>query len=270
MSAAPTGATGATDALVARDVEASHGARRVLHGTSVAIPRGALTAIVGPNGAGKSTLLSVLAGLHRADRGEVRLDGRPIGAWTARERARRLAWLSQHGEADGDLPVREVALLGRLPRHGLFGAPDAADRAAADAALRELDADALAARPLRALSGGERQRVLLARVLAAGAPTLLLDEPAAHLDPPHRRVLVHALRRRAREGAAIAAVVHDLGLALAADRVVAMAAGRVVAEGAPGDAALRDALERTFDDAIRIVAVPGPDGAPRWVALQRD
>ncbi len=247
------------------------GGRRVLDRVSLRLRAGAWTAIVGPNGAGKSTLLSTLAGLRAPDAGTVRLDGRPIGDWPARERARRVAWLSQHGEADGELAARDVVLLGRLPHHGLLGAPGPADQAAADAAMRETACEAFAGRRLASLSGGERQRVLIARALAVGAPAMLLDEPTTHLDAPHQRALLRGLRTRAAAGATVATVLHDLGLALAADRLLVLAGGRVVVEGTPEDADVRAALARAFGDAIRVVRLEAGDDAPaRWIAVPRD
>lgn len=241
------------------------GGRRVVDGVSLDFARGRWTAIVGPNGAGKSTLLSMLAGLRRPEAGRVVLDGRPIEAWPARERARRLAWLSQHGEADGDLTVRDVVRLGRLPHHGLIGAITPADEAAVDAAMRETECDGFATRRLSALSGGERQRVLLARALAVEAPVLLLDEPTTHLDAPHQRALLRSLVARARGGAAVVAVLHDLTLALGADRLVVLAQGRLQAEGSPDDAAVRDALVAVFGHAVAIERLGGAEG--RWVAV---
>jgi iron complex transport system ATP-binding protein len=257
--------------LEADAVRVALGGRTVLDGVSVHLEAGRWSAIVGPNGAGKSTLLSALAGLRRVEAGAVRLDGRAIGEWPARERARRVAWLSQHGEADGELAARDVVLLGRLPHHGLFGAPDAADLAIADAAMRETECDAFAARRLGSLSGGERQRVLIARALAVDAPVLLLDEPTTHLDAPHQRALVRGLRARATAGAAVATVLHDLGLALAADRLLVLVAGRVAVEGSPDDAPVRAALARAFGDAIRVVRLEAGDDSPaRWIAVPRD
>jgi iron complex transport system ATP-binding protein len=247
------------------------GGRTVLERVSVRLAPGAWTAIVGPNGAGKSTLLAALAGLRRVDEGVVRLDGRPIADWPARERARRIAWLSQHGEADGELAARDAVLLGRLPHHGLLGAPGAADLAAADAAMRETECDAFATRRLAALSGGERQRVLIARALAVGATVLLLDEPTTHLDAPHQRALLRGLRARAAAGGTVATVLHDLGLALAADRLLVLAGGRIAIEGPPHDAAVRATLAAAFDDAIRIVRLEAEASAPaRWIAVPRE
>jgi iron complex transport system ATP-binding protein len=242
------------------------GRREVLRGVSLAVHAGQWLALVGPNGAGKSTLLSVLAGLRRPDAGQVRLSGRPLADWPARERAQRLAWLSQHGEAQGDIAAADVVRLGRLPRHGLLGAPDAADEAAVTQAMVETECLPFAARRLNQLSGGERQRVLLARALAVQATVLLLDEPTTHLDAPHQRALLRSLVARTRAGAAVAAVMHDPTLALCADRVVVLQAGRIVADGRPADAALRNAMVSVFEHAFSIEAV-AVDGSTRWVAV---
>ena len=256
-----------TPLLSAQELCCSIGGRRVVDAVSLALRPGEWLALVGPNGAGKSTLLATLAGVVPASGGSVALDGRALSDWPRRERAQRLAWLAQAGAADGDLSVREVVRLGRLPRHGLLGAPDATDAASVRAALQEMEIEPLAERRLAALSGGERQRALLARVLAVGADVLLLDEPTAHLDAPHQRALVRGLRARAGVGAAVVTVLHDLGLALQADRVVVLAGGRVRADGAPSDPALQAGLEAAFDHAFAIVELPArphdamrPDG----------
>jgi len=228
------------------------GGRQVLDRVSVALPAGQWVAVVGPNGAGKSSLLSLLAGLRQPLAGQVRLRGRPLSAWPAGERARQMAWLAQQGEAEGDIAARDVVRLGRLPHHGLLGAPGPADEAAVDAAMAETECSAFARRRLSELSGGERQRVLLARALAVQSPVLLLDEPTAHLDAPHQRALLRSVAQRALAGAAVAVVLHDLTLALAADRVWLMNAGRLVADAAPGDPALHAALVSVFQHAVAI------------------
>jgi iron complex transport system ATP-binding protein len=258
----------ATLPLRAEGLRLRLGAIPAVDDVSLSLHLGQWAAIVGPNGAGKSTLLSLLAGLRRPDAGEVFLQGRALSTLPARERARGLAWLAQQGEAEGEIAGRDVVRLGRLPRHGLFGAADAADEAAVDRALAETEATAFADRRLSELSGGERQRVLLARALAVDAPVLLLDEPTTHLDAPHQRALLRGLAARARSGVAVAAVLHDLTLALAADRVLVMARGRLQADGPPADAGLRAMIEHVFDQAISIEPIPTAAG-PRWVAVPR-
>ncbi len=265
MNGAPAGA------LQAQGLNVRRAGRLALQDVCLSLAPGTWTALVGPNGAGKSTLLQALAGLLPAEAGEIRLLQRPLRDWQLRERARCLAWMAQQGEAQGELAVRDVVALGRLPHHGLFGAPDARDAQIVREAMALADCEALAGRPLSTLSGGERQRVLLARAFAGQAKVLLLDEPTAHLDAPHVRRLARHLRARAAAGDTVVTVLHDLTLALQADRVVVLKAGTVRAEGMPGEPMLHAALEAAFDHAVRVQAVPvscdGAPGATRWVAL---
>jgi iron complex transport system ATP-binding protein len=257
---------GTAPLLEGRGLVCTLGGLRVVDGVSVALQAGQWVALVGPNGAGKSSLLQLMAGLRPAEAGELLLQGRPLAAWPPRERAARLAWLAQQGEGEAELPARSLVELGRLPRHGLLGAPDAADAAAVAQAMADTETTAFAARRLSELSGGERQRVLVARALAVEAGVLLLDEPVAHLDAPHQLALLRGLRQRARDGAAVAVVLHDLNLALAADRVLVMDRGRLVADGAPADAALQAALVAVFGHAFTVERVVAA-GHARWIAV---
>jgi iron complex transport system ATP-binding protein len=240
--------------LEARDLHAGYGARRVLHGVSARFGRG-WSAIVGANGAGKTTLLRALAGLLAPAAGEVRLGGVPLAQLPARARGLRIAWLAQlgshGGEASGELTVRETVALGRLPQLGAFGSPGPADDAAVGAAMQACGCADWAERPLTELSGGERQRALLARALATGAPALLLDEPTAHLDPPHQVTLVRLLRRLAATHTVVT-VMHDLPLALAADRVLLLDSGRVRADAPAADPALHAAIAAGFGGAVHV------------------
>jgi iron complex transport system ATP-binding protein len=242
-----------TPMLRAQGLQVALGGTTVLNGVTLALQPG-WTAIVGPNGAGKSTLLRALAGLLPRQAGQVWLQGRPIDDWSARQRAQQIAWLAQQGQAGGDLTVRELVELGRLPHLGLFGTPGLQDRRCVEQAMSATECVAWAARQLQQLSGGERQRCLLARALAVQAPVLLLDEPTTHLDPPHQVAVVRLMQALARQGT-VASVMHDLPLALQADHVLLMRAGRIVASGAHDDPALHAALTEVFDHAVRIERV---------------
>ena len=250
-----------TALLDAHDLRLRLGSTHALAGITLALRPG-WTAIVGPNGAGKSTLLRVLAGLQVPDAGHVSLSGRPLNEVPLRERARTMAWLAQQGDTSGELTVREVVHLGRLPQLGLFAAPTAFDEALVQQAMAQTECAAWQHRRLHELSGGERQRVLLARALAVDAPVLLLDEPTTHLDPPHQIALLRLLQRQARAGRAVVSVLHDLSLALQADRLGVMQAGRIAADGGRDDPALHAALAHVFDGALRVERV-----RDHWMAV---
>ncbi len=272
--ASPVVSPSAAALLQADGLQVRLGDRLVLDGVSLQIDRG-WTALVGPNGAGKSTLLRALAGLQPLVAGRVQLGGHNLAGLPPAQRARQLAWLAQQGETSGDLTVRETVALGRIARLGLMGTPGAADRAAVDQALALTECSAWQQRRLQDLSGGERQRVLLARVLATEAPLLLLDEPTTHLDAPHQVALARLFRRlvqaphadAGQPSRAVLSVLHDLPVALQADRLLVLAQGRVQADGDPRDPAVQAALVQVFEGAIRFEA--GADGRPR-LALALD
>jgi iron complex transport system ATP-binding protein len=251
-------------ALQCRDLHVALGGREVLHGIDLKLPAGRWTAVAGPNGAGKTTLLKALALLLPAQ-GRVQLLGRDAPDWSARERARALAWMGQGEGSAEDLLARDVVMLGRLPHQDWLGAASAEDREAVRAAMEETQSWDWRERPLGELSGGERQRVLLARALAVRAPLLLMDEPLSHLDPPHQADWLAIVRRHvARRGTAVS-VLHEISMALQADDLVLLARGRVVHHGACNDPATHRALERVFGQRIAVHAVAG-----RWVALPNE
>ncbi len=235
-----------------------------MHGITLPLAAGRWTSIVGPNGAGKSTLLKVLAGLLPAQSGQVALFGRVLHDWSARERARQMAWLGQNEAAADDLTVLDVALLGRLPHQGWLQPPSLADHAAAEAALRQTQAWAWRERPLGQLSGGERQRVLLARALAVNAQVLLMDEPLANLDPPHQADWLLLVRSLVAEGRTVVSVLHELSMALQADDVAVLEGGRLQHHGAAHNPATHRALEAVFGQRIAIHCVQD-----QWLALPR-
>jgi iron complex transport system ATP-binding protein len=237
------------------------GRTAVLHGLSVEIAAGQWTSIVGPNGAGKSTLLKCLAGVLHCT-GAVALWEQPLSSIAVRERARQLAWLGQNETSADDLTVWDVAMLGRLPHQAWLAPASAADEAAVEQALRATQAWEWRWRPLGQLSGGERQRVLLARALAVQAQVLLMDEPLANLDPPHQADWLAVVQGLVQRGHTVVSVLHEISMALHADRVVVMAQGRLLHHGASGDAATHQALVDVFDRRIAIHAIEG-----QWVAL---
>ncbi len=244
-------------ALACRDLSVAYGAHTVFEGLSLDIATGGWTAIVGPNGSGKSTLLRALGGLGSVRHGSVSLHGRPLKAWSRRERALRLGWLAQTA-IPSDLTVADVVALGRFAHGGWLGQLRSEDEAAMRRAMQATGSLAWSRRRLSTLSGGERQRVHLARVLAAEASVLLLDEPTTHLDPPHQEDIAQLLRQQAHScGVCVISSIHDLSLALTADRLIVLGFGGLVGHGTVREALAQDWLSRAFGKPLRIVQHEG-------------
>ncbi len=219
--------------------------RAILRDVSLALEAGERIALVGPNGAGKSTLLRALAGILRPSAGQVLLGEAPIASLERSEVARRLAVVPQQTSLPFAMRVEEVVALGRLPHEAPLRGTRPADRAATAAAIERVGLGHLMGRDARELSLGERQLVLLALAVAQAAPVLLLDEPTVHLDLRHQVEAMELLvDLNERDGTAMVAVLHDLGLAAHFfPRLVLIEHGRVIADG-PASEVLTDARIR--------------------------
>ncbi len=241
--------------LQARGLRVERSGRAVLDAVDVDVTTGRVLALVGPNGAGKSTLLAALAGDLHAAAGTVALDGRPLSAWSQRAMARRRAVLPQQHRVGFGFTVEEIVRMGRAPWARTDRAMD--DDAVVDAALRTCDVERFRDRSFTTLSGGEQARVALARVLAQECPVMMLDEPTAALDLHHQESVMRIAEERARAGAAVVVVLHDLGLAAAyADRVMVLDGGRVAADGPPQDVLTGELLSVVYRHRVEVLDHP--------------
>jgi iron complex transport system ATP-binding protein len=256
-----------TVALTAHNITVMHDEFTVVDDVSLTLHAGEWVSLVGPNGAGKSSLLKALAGLAPAE-GQVSLLGKPWAAWNRRERAQTLAWMGQAEAGQDDLTVYDVAMLGRLPHQSWLSTPSAKDHAVVEVALKTVQAWDWRTRSLGQLSGGERQRVLLARALAVQAQVYLMDEPLAGVDVPHQADWLEWVRCLTETGAAVVSVLHELNLALQADRVWVMSEGRWVHSGLPNDKETHQALSAVFQNRLQWREWQD-EGVTRWVALPK-
>ena len=245
--------------LQGRGIRAGYGGCAVLRGIDLDVHRGEVLSVAGPNGCGKSTLLRAVTGLIPLYGGEVQIDGTSMSELSAMERARRCAVQPQVEAPMFDYTVGQFVMLGRHPHRHPLSPAGAQDRAIASRALEQTDLAGFGARSIRSLSTGEWQRTLLARALAQDTPLLLLDEPAAHLDPGHRFAVHTLLRRLAREeNRAVLCVSHDLNLAAEfSDRMMIMSNGQVIAVGEPDAVMTESNLREAFRcEALRVAANP--------------
>ena len=236
----------------------------VLHGVSLHVKRGEVTALIGPNGSGKSTLLRVLGGALKPSAGTAAVDEQNVYRTSARDLARQIAFVPQDNPAPFAFTVQELVELGANA-----GVSDTENKKTGNAhggvqaALAVFDLGDFARRSLTNLSGGERQRAALARAWAQNTPFLLLDEPTAHLDLRHQSLLLGAVRRAAgEENRGVLLVLHDLNLAGAcADTVFLLNKGHIAASGAAGEVLQAAVLEPVYQTALHVKQ----EGGAFWV-----
>ncbi|PRA54907.1 ABC transporter ATP-binding protein [Pseudomonas sp. MYb187] len=222
------------------------------------IKEGQLLGLIGPNGAGKSTLLSLISGYTRPDSGQIRLLGRPLSDFSARQLASRRALVTQQMDSVFDWQVLEFIQLGQ--QH--IGEP-------CPGIIDALDIRHLLSRGVLSLSGGELQRVTIARAMnqLAVSPAanvrgdnqerlLLLDEPTSALDVGQQQNLMRVLRSLARlPRIAVVCVLHDLNLAARyCDRLWLLEHGRLCAEGTPVQVLREERIADVFGAQVKVVA----------------
>ena len=220
-------------AIEVRNIHKQFGDFIALNDVSLDFPAGELTALLGPSGCGKTTLLRIIAGLERADRGQVLLDGVDASARHVRER--QVGFVFQHYALFKHMSVFENVAFGLRVRPRAERPTEAQIRNKVTELLALVQLDWLADRFPPQLSGGQRQRIALARALAVEPRVLLLDEPFGALDAKVRKELRRWLRRLHDELHVTSIfVTHDQEEALeVADRVVVMQRGVVEQVGTP-------------------------------------
>ena len=188
-------------AIALANVTIAYQRHPAVHHLTGAFAKGGLTALVGPNGAGKSTLLKAIVGLLPLNGGSIEVADRD-----------GLAFLPQVTEVDRSFPmtVREVVDLGHWRRIGAFRRLSPAMRVASAAALAEVGLAGLDDRPIASLSVGQFQRVLFARLIAADASLILLDEPFNAIDQRTVQDLMALIERWHASGRTVIAALHDL------------------------------------------------------------
>ena len=258
-----------TPALVVDEVSVAFGDVHALRDVGFSLGAGTVTGLIGPNGAGKTTLLDVISGFVRPQSGVVTVDGRSLTSLPPHRRAHsRLGRTFQTVELFDDMTVAENLRV---------AAESAADSAAAatqrvNEAAQSVGLDPADTRLAGGLSHGDRKRLALARGLVGSPSVLLLDEPAAGLDPDERRQLADVVRDVATQGAAVLLVDHDLGFVLdTCDRIIVVDFGVVIADGTPAEVVADPAVTAAYVGARasspQASAAGGGETAEREAAL---
>jgi manganese/zinc/iron transport system ATP- binding protein len=231
--------------MMAVDVQAlsvSYRETPVLKDVSLAVPAGALMAIVGPNGAGKTTLLKAMLGLIPST-GRVLICGQPSD-----QNRLRVAYVPQKSSVDWDFPttVGELVLMGTYGQLGWWKRPSAVQRTAVAEALAQVKMTDYRERQIGQLSGGQQQRAFLARALVQHADVYFLDEPFQGVDAVTEQDVVKLLQSLRDDGKTLLVVHHDLQtVPIYFDRVTLLNR-RVIASGPIAEAFTPDLVQRAY------------------------
>lgn len=221
--------------IVLDGIRKRYGALDALQDVSLALPTGAVTALVGPNGSGKTTLIKIILGLTRADHGVVHVDGQPADMAGAYRRA--IGYMPQAAHFPVNLRVGDVLDLVTQLRPG-----EATD----DDLARAFDMNALKDKYVGTLSGGMKQKVNAVIAFMFRPAVLILDEPTAGLDPLSSNVLKEKIRQVRGEGRSVLVTSHIMTeLESLADDVAFLCDGRLRFSGT-----IADLLGRTGEDSL--------------------
>ena len=245
-----------SDALLsARKLTKRFGGLAAVERMSIALGRGELLGLIGPNGAGKTTLFNLLAGSLRPDAGAIHIAGRDVSGEGAERRiALGVGRTFQIPRPFAEMTVLENVLTGgqRQAGEGIWmnflrpGHVAAEEKAAVEKARALLDfvtLSRLEGEQARVLSGGQRKLLELARILMAEPQAILLDEPAAGVNPTLLELIIDRVLALNAQGKSILLIEHNMEMvARLCGRVVVMAAGRYLTEGTPTEVAENHAV----------------------------
>ena len=227
-----------------------HADRWIFRHASIEASPGRTLAVLGPNGRGKTTLMRAMLGAQPLTEGQ-------------REAIERIGYVAQSGGPAPRYRVLDMVVMGRARTIGVFGSPSSDDYFHARQALERVGMLPLADRPFDVISGGEKQLALLARALATGLRTILLDEPASALDLANQGRLLAILDdlRRQREFTIIFSTHLPQHALHAADETLLMLPGHDWLRGPTSDVLTETNLERLYGLPIRRIPVPGSTDA---------
>jgi branched-chain amino acid transport system ATP-binding protein len=227
----------------------SFGGLKAVQGLSMSLPSGSLQGLIGPNGAGKTTAFNLITGVYQTQSGSITLGGVRVDRLKPYEVAKAgLSRTFQNIRLFGELSVLENVMLGSHLRgvHSLLGTlgrtpaylgQEAAIGARAMELLAIFDLDGRGGEQAKNLPYGDQRRLEICRALATEPKVLLLDEPAAGMNPQEKKSLATCIRElRDRFSIAILLIEHDMGLVMdICERITVLDHGVMIAEGTPKD-----------------------------------
>lgn len=239
-----------------RDLRFSYGTNEVLRGISFDARHGELLCVLGHNGAGKTTLFRCMLGILQAQSGSVRIDGRDISLMKPAEKAGCVAYIPQAARPVFAYSVTDMVLMGMTAGlgKGRINPGDKELKKAYDV-LGQMGIASLADRDYTKLSGGEQQLVLIARALAQGAGTLIMDEPTSSLDYGNQMRVQEQLRMLIADGYTVIQSSHNPEQAyMFADRIICIRDGSVYKEGRPAEILDEKLIKDLYDIDVKMIS----------------
>ena len=225
----------------------------VLDSISFQVNKGEFFGILGPNGSGKTTLLSMMSGVLGYQSGSIKIKGKDIREYSAKELARVIAVLPQHSSLAFSYTVKETVALGRYAHQkGWFHTWSEEDEAIVQQVMEQTGVAQFSEYHFEELSGGERQRVLLAQALAQEPEILFLDEPTNHLDLSYQKGLLDLLKKMAIEQQlTVISIFHDLNLAsLYCNHLMLLEKGRIKVNDIPNEVLKQERIQQVYRTTI--------------------
>lgn len=235
-----------------------YGEKKILQNISFSLREREVMTVLGPNGVGKTTLLKCMMGLLRWEQGKTMIDGVPLQDMKAADVWRRIAYVPQSKGTALSYTAREMVLMGRSARLGLFFQPTKDDYQAADEAMELVGITHLSTKQCSCMSGGELQMVLIARALSADPEMLVLDEPESNLDFKNQLIVLETIQRLSKEKG-IAAIVNTHYPAHAlkiADKALLLDYNGGCLYGNISDVVNEENMQKAFHVEVKIIDFP--------------
>lgn len=244
--------------LEVKDLSVSYPKHEVLNNVSFSSESGEFISLLGVNGSGKTTLFKSILGLLKTTSGSVSIDGENLNNMSAKERAKKTAYIPQETKQVFAYSVLSSVLMGCTSNISTLSSPHEKEVEIAIDALKTLGIEHLKDRNINALSGGERQLVLCARALSTRAKCLLFDEPTASLDYGNQISVLSTIHNLTKQGYLAIVSTHNVEQALNfSTRIILLANKKITFNGTPEMLASSDIFKHFYSIPLSVIKHDG-------------
>ena len=224
----------------------------VLDKLNFSCEKGTVNVLIGLNGSGKTTLIKTIAGLFENYQGEVFIDGENLKSLSIKERAKKMAYVSQRSNAVDDFPVLDYLLFGTVNKMNFYQSPKEEDKKKVLDCAKQFGIMHLIDKKLGEISGGERQIVSICAAIVQDTNLVILDEPTSALDIKNQHAVLSIIKKIAKEqGKTFILSSHNPNHSLYLDsNVFLLKSGTIVAQGRAEDIINIEALKTVYGDDI--------------------